>query len=305
MSHQELFPRKFTACQAGFQSPDGVSCTSNPIRYSCKKFSHIVRRKVGSVFTDLRPNKFNRVEFWCADRKVIDMQAWILGNELLNELALMDGMVIPHQNDLAWNNPQQPFQKSDDLLTAQAAPIRASDQFDLAAIWADQQCAQQVQPLVVLQAGTDGRRMSSRRPAALERRNQRETAFIFKNQRGQQFTPLFLSLARPAASRKQLPPRRVGSPSAAVSGCSNPSDPSRARHHWEHIGFQTIPRSSDRSAPASSNLLYIHGHKPRVTTLAPTAGSAHPSGAWVSQPVVHFFSAGLSFVAATDRRCGW
>lgn len=305
MSHQELFPGKLTAFQAGCQSFGGISRASDTIRYSCAKFGHIMRCEVGGVFADLGPNKFNRIEFWSAGWKMINMQVRMLSNQFLNEVAFMDGMVIPDQNDLAWNCPQQLLQKSDDLFTAQAAPIRAGGQFDLAPIGADQQCAQQVQPLVMRQAGAKGGRLSTWRPTSLERRDQREAAFIFKYQRGPQLTPLFLSLARPAASRKQSLPRRVGLPGAAPSGYSSPYDPSRAKRRWEHNVFQTVPRSRDRSAPRSNNLRHIHGHTPPVTTLAPTAGSAFLSIGWADQDLVHSFSAGFSGVAATDRRCGW
>ena len=44
-----------------------------------------------------------------------NMQVRILGNEILNELAFMNGMVIPDQNDLARNNPQHLFQESYNL----------------------------------------------------------------------------------------------------------------------------------------------------------------------------------------------
>ena len=305
MSYQELFPGKLTAYQTGCQSFGGVSRASDTIPYSRAKLGHIMRCEVGGVFTDLGPNKFNRVEFRSAFRQVIDMQARLPSNKFLNQVAFVDGMVVPNQDDLTWNRSEQLLQKSDDLFATQAMPIRAGGQFDLVAIGADQQGAQQVQPLMVLQAGADGGGMPNRRPAPLERRDQREAAFIFKNERSQQLTPLFLSSARPAASRKQLLPRRVGSPSAAASGCSSPCDPLGARHHWEHNELQTVPRSHARSAPGSSSLLHTHGHKPRAVILAPIPESALPSGDWAAQAGVRFFSSGFPLVAATDRRCGW
>jgi len=237
-----------------------------------------MRCKVCSVFADLGPDKFDRVELWCADWKVIDMQTWMLSNEILNELALMDGVVIPYQNDLAWNAPQYLLQKSNHLFTAQAVPIRTCRQSDLATIRADQQCTQQIQSLVVLQTGPQSGRMSSKRPAAFERRDQGKAALIFKNQRGQQLTPLFLSLARRAVSRRRSFPRRVGLPNVAPSGYSNPCDPSHTTHHWTQSVLQTAPKSHDRSDRASSNLQHIREHRRHVTTLVPTAASAHRLG---------------------------
>ena len=261
-----------------------------------------MRRKVGSVFAHLCPNKFNRVEFGSTDREVVDMQTWIPGKKLLHRFTFMDGMVIPHQNDLTWNDPQQLLQESHNFFATQATPVRTRGQFDRVAIRFYQQRTQQVQPLVMLQAGADGWRVSARRPAAFERRDQREAAFIYKNQPGLQFTPLFLSLAKLAASRKQSLPRRVGSPAAAASGCSSPCDPSHARLHWAHTGPQTVPRSHARSVPASSSLLHIRGHTRRTITLLPAAAVARCS-TWSDAPVVvHSSLAGSLADPATDRR---
>ena len=303
MSQPVLFPGKLTACQAGIQPPGGVSGTSDPIRYPGRKFCHIMRSKIRAVFTHLGPNEFDRVEFWCTGRKMIDMQTRMLINEILNQLAFMDGMVIPHQDDFTWDLPQQLLQKGNHLLAAQAAPIRADYQFDLAATRTDQQGTQQIQPLVMLQAGAEGRCSATPRPTAFERRDQREAAFIFKYQRGSQLTPLFLSLARPSVSRKQSLSRRAGSPGAALFGCSSPSGPLRARHRWEHSGSGTTPRSHARSAPASSNLRHIHGHRPHAIIPAPNAGAVPSSIDWAALAVVRSFSAGCLAVPASDRHC--
>jgi len=305
MSRKLLFPREFATSQASCQPLSRIPGSCHTVLNSCAKFSHVMWCKISGVFTDLRPNKFNRVEFWSTDRKMISMQARILRNKILNQPAFMDGMVIPDQNDLARNNPQQLLQESHSLFATQAVSVRVRGQLDLAAIRADQQCTQQVQPLVMRQAGTNGGRMSTWRPTPLERRDQREAAFIFKNQRGQQLTPLFLSLAKSVASKRQSLPRPVGSPSVAASGCSSPSDPSRARRRWEHTELRIVPKSRDRSAPTSSNLLRTHEHRPHVTTLAPTVGSALRSIGWADQDLVQPFSAGSSRVAAIDRRSGW
>lgn len=299
-----LFPGQLATSQAGCESFGGISGSSHTVHDSCAKFSHVMRCKISGVFTDLGPNELNRIEFGSTSRIMIDMQARMLSNEILNEFTFVDGMVIPDQNDLTRNNPQYLLQESYNLFAAQAVPVRLRSQLDLAAIRLDQQCTQQVQPLVMRQAGTNGRRMSTWRPTAFERRDQREAAFIFKYQRGQQLTPLFLSLAIRAASRKQWLPRHVGSPAAAVSGCSSPCDPSHARHRWVHTEPQTDPRSHARSAPASSNLLHTHGHMLRATTLAPTVAVVRCSTWDDARVVVHSFSAGSLAVLAIERHSG-
>lgn len=184
-----------------------------------------MRCKIGSILADLGPSKFNRIEFWSTDRKVIDMQAAVLSNEFLNQSSLMDRMVIPNQYDLAWDDPQQLLQKGDDLFSSQAMSVRADRQFDLVSARAHQECVQQVQPLMMCQTGPDSRRTTARCPTSLERRDQRETTFIFKHQRSKQFTPLFLSLARLSVSRKRWLPRRVGLPSVVPFGCSSRCGP--------------------------------------------------------------------------------
>ena len=243
MSLQLLFPREFATGETGLQPSVRVSGSRNTVVHSYTNFSHIVRCEAGSVFTHLGPNKFNRIELWSIDRKIIHIHTRILGKKLLHELTFVDGMVVPHQNYLARNNPQHPLQDSDHLFAPQTAPIRARGQLAPVAVRPDQQCTQQVQPLVMLQAGAEDRRLSTWRPTALEQRDQRETAFIFKYQRGSQFTPLFLSLARPAAPL-------VGSPHAVSSGCSNSCEPSHAKHHWQHTEFRIARRLRAQSVPA-------------------------------------------------------
>jgi hypothetical protein len=177
MSRQLLFPREFATSQTSCQPLGRIPGSCHTVLNSCAKFSHVMWCKISGVFTNLGPNKLNRIEFRSTSRKMIDMQARILGNEILNELAFMDGMVIPDQNDLARNNPQQLLQESHNLFAAQAVPVRVRGQLDLAAIQIDQQCTQQVQPLMMRKAGTNGGRMPTWRPTPFERRDQREAAF--------------------------------------------------------------------------------------------------------------------------------
>ena len=47
------------------------------------------------------------------------MQTRMLSDELLDQLALMNGMVIPHQDDRAMDAAQQVFEEGDDLLTGE------------------------------------------------------------------------------------------------------------------------------------------------------------------------------------------
>jgi hypothetical protein len=304
MSHSSLFPREFTSCQTGGQPSGRGSGSGHSVTHSFAQLDQVVWGEIGRGLAHLRPHKFHRIEFWSTDRKPIDMHTRILGQKLLHQLTFVDGMVIPHQNDLAWNDLQHLLQESHHLFAAQTASIGTGGQ-TVPTLPADKECTQQVQALVMLQTGPQGGRMAAGRPTPLERRDQREATFIFKDQRRSPLTPLFLSLARPCVSRRQSSPRRVGSPVAVASDCSNPSDPSHARLRWEHTECQTAPRSHVRSVPASSNLRRTRGHRLHATTLVPTSAVVPQSAWWVGRGSARSSWAGDLAVLASERRSEW
>ena len=77
-------------------------------------------------------------------------------NELLCLWANMNFVIVPDQNDLTSNQVQQLFQKGNRMTGTQMTWIRAHGQSQAAPAWADQQCAQQVQALMMVQTGAGG-----------------------------------------------------------------------------------------------------------------------------------------------------
>lgn len=107
------------------------------------------------------------------------MQTRLLFKEFLRFRREMNFVAIPEQKDGTWHEPQNLFQENDDLFRTQVALKRAHTQTDFAQFWTDQQRAQEIEPLVMIQAGPRRWRLSAWRPAPLERRHQREACFIY------------------------------------------------------------------------------------------------------------------------------
>ena len=77
------------------------------------------------MFTDLRPNEFNWIEFRSISWKMINMQAMTMfSNKLVSLRAGMNFMVIPDQNNLTWDQTEQMVQKGNRMDRAEAALIR-------------------------------------------------------------------------------------------------------------------------------------------------------------------------------------
>lgn len=194
----------------------------------------------------------------------------MLSNEPLHQATLMNGMVVPNQDDIARELAKQLLQKGNHLLASQAMAIRANGQFELMSTGQYNHSTQKVETFMMVQTGSNGRRLSTRRPGTLERRNQREATFIFKHQRGSQFTPLFLSWAKHSVSSAALFCHLAALPLVGDIDYSIPSDPEYATRYLDDSGSQTCPRSNGLCDPRSSNLLRTHVRRRLATTPALT-----------------------------------
>jgi hypothetical protein len=95
--------------------------------------------KTGVMFTDLRPNEFDWVEFRSVRREAIDMQATtMLFDKLLGLRADMNFVVVPDQNNLTWNPMKQMAQKGDRMNRAETALKRTDSQAHPPHVRADQ-----------------------------------------------------------------------------------------------------------------------------------------------------------------------
>ena len=108
------------------------------------------------------------------------MQTRMLSDELLDQLALMNGMVIPHQDDRTMDLAQQVFEEGDDLLTGERAMMQSSGQVNALPCWANQQGADDIDTTVMRDAGMHHRRLTPWCPSAFERRNQGKPTLILE-----------------------------------------------------------------------------------------------------------------------------
>lgn len=213
----------------------------------------ITWRGASREIVDLLPDPFHGVEFRSTGREFIHMQPWVVSQKVFDLPALVDGVTIPHQHQRAGIIVQQRLQKGHHLFAAQGAPPRVHDQLDLARAWTDTQRSDQVEPLMMGQAGADGWRFSPRRPTVFQRRQQGKTALIDDDQLGAQATALFLSAARriDASGRRRHHPVQLTA--VEPSDNSSPSGVTHARHRWRDTGWQTTAKSAARPDPRSSS----------------------------------------------------
>ena len=94
------------------------------------KFSHSDRRAACHIVTGLCPYKLSWIELRSVARKVKGMDSRMFVKKRLNFLAMMNGMIIPHQDDGAINTREQMFKKDDDLLPSHSTFMRLDAQLD-------------------------------------------------------------------------------------------------------------------------------------------------------------------------------
>jgi hypothetical protein len=165
-------PRKFGPGETSEQTMFRRTNFSNGSLDFGTEFSQIVWSKVHSCVTKMSPNKLHGIELGRTDRKGIDVQTRLGTNEVLNQTPLVDGMVVPDQNNGTCNAPQDLLQEEDDVFTTQIRLKGSHRQLHLSSPWTHQDCAHQVQTPVVVQTGVHTRRLSTGCPTASKRRNQ-------------------------------------------------------------------------------------------------------------------------------------
>ena len=166
------YPFQASSEQARVQSFLRVSSSGNSGHDVGAKFGSIVRCSSSGVLAHLRPDILGRIEFWRRRREPVNDQALLLCQEFLNDLTLVDGMIIPDEDNVAGGTAQQLFEKSDHFLASQAMPVRAYAQFELFSAGQDQHSTDDIETIMMANTGADDRRFATRRPSAFERRNQ-------------------------------------------------------------------------------------------------------------------------------------
>lgn len=163
------FPRKVSSFQTSQQPVFRGSCTRDASLHPITQFLNVVRRKTGRMFTDLRPYKLHGIQFRSTSWKTIFMDTRMVVDELLCLWRDMNFVVVPDKNNVAWRQLQHVLQKDDGLLGAQIAQKGAYTQADLSQFWTDEQSAQYIHALAMVQARPSRRRLSARRPTSFER----------------------------------------------------------------------------------------------------------------------------------------
>lgn len=218
-----------------------------------EKFTDSKGRATSQVIVCLCPDELHRIEFRRIGRKVIDLQTWMLSQKGLNGLTPMNGRIIPDQDDRTTERAQQMLEKPDHFFASQTATVDLPAKFDLVSTRRNDQCADRVEALVMLQTGADEGRVPAGCPSAFERRDQIEATFVHENQARAEAAPLFLPVASGNAASGQSLRRRVGPPGAAAFGNSTACGAANARPHWDDSAPRTAAGSSGRCDPASSS----------------------------------------------------
>lgn len=128
--------------------------------------------KVFRCMAGMCPNELHRIEFRGTGRKGVNVQTRFSLDKVLDQASLMNGMVVPDQDNRTCNAPQDLFEKKDHVFTAQIHLKGSHRQLYLSSTGADQESTEQVQSLMVVQTGIDTRRLSTGCPTASEWRNQ-------------------------------------------------------------------------------------------------------------------------------------
>src|SRR6186997_2662774 len=97
-----------------------------------------MRSKVVSSVAGMRPHELHWIELWRTSRKGVNVQTRFSLDKVLNQTSLMNGMVIPDQDDGTDNAPEDLFEKKDHVFTTQIHSKRSCRQFHFSSTWANQ-----------------------------------------------------------------------------------------------------------------------------------------------------------------------
>ena len=100
--------------------------------------------KVFSRVAGMRPNELYWIKFRCTGRKGVNMQTRFSLDKVLDQTSFMNGMVIPNQDNLTRNAPQELFEEQDHVLTTQIYLKRSHRQLYLSAMRAYQESTEQI-----------------------------------------------------------------------------------------------------------------------------------------------------------------
>lgn len=164
-------PGKMSSCEASRQTRFRITNFSSCSPDFRNELKEVMWSKVFSCMAEMGPNELHWIEFRCTDRKGINVQTRFRLDKVLDQASLMNGMVIPDQDNGTGHATQDLSEEQDHMFTTQIYTKRSHRQLYLSSSGADQDSAQQVQSLMMVQTGVCTRCLTTRRPAASQWRN--------------------------------------------------------------------------------------------------------------------------------------
>lgn len=242
MSASFSLPRQFGGEDTTPEAPCR-SCPGDAGHRVDTQFVPVAWGRTGGMLTHLGPHEFRWIELWGRGWERVDPNPWVALQKEAHLDAIMNGVLVPHQDDRTVNDAEQVNQKQDDLLPVDRCCVRVHMQSDPTSARRHTQGSDQVQSLIVLNARADRRGLPARRPGPLERRDERKACFIKENQSRPKLLPLFLSAARCNASSAQWLRHRGAGAGVGASDSSTPDGAASATRRWACSAPETGPRS--------------------------------------------------------------
>jgi len=106
------------------------------------------------------------------------MEAWMVCDKILDLGTTMDRVFVPQQDDGSSDRLHQVHEKSNDFLSGDRFAMGLKMQGEFTCLGRHGEAADQIQALVVVQAGILGWGFAAQRPGPFERRDLRKTRFV-------------------------------------------------------------------------------------------------------------------------------
>ncbi len=234
------------------------------------QFANVRWCRAGYIFIRLCPDKLYRVQFRRISREILHVQPWLAADELLHFLPLMNGRIVPHQQESSLDVSQQVPQKGDDFISRDVSPMYAGSQLQLAFPGSHDERPDDIDSLMVVQARAQFRCLPTRRPRPLQRRDGGKSALVYEDERGAKVTPLFLYGS--SGSEPSAPPlcRRGPARPAGAFGNSSPFAARDARRRSGGSAPQTSARRVVQYGRESNSPLHNHERKRRARAPSPS-----------------------------------
>ena len=255
----------------------GIFNSANGTAQMCVQRINFFVYAIGQISFSMSPDPFDRVEFRCVGRELIDMESLTLTQESFNLFTPMDLPAIPNDDHLSFQMLQKILHEFDDLCTFDIIGVEANVKSKSSAYRRDAKATHDrdlVAPVTVPQNGS----ATQRCPSPTHVGDQQEPTFIKEYKMGPKFSCFFLSLAMYISSNRQWLFRHVASLCVLVSGNSTPSRGvivSRL-HHAYSVSANTW-RSVGQYVLKSINRWNSQPPKPPSTTSVSTPPSEQSS----------------------------